>query len=193
MRDEIARRLVHASGTAVPLAYLFVPAVEWVHVQGLLIAGLLVALVLEIVRLIVGLDWWVYETLTREYERDNLAGYFLAVFSMAVVALAFGPTIAVPAILMLTVADPVSGLLGSGELRTAKDVTVLLTTFAVATLLAVPFVPATAAVCGGVAATVADGIKPVVSGYVVDDNLSIPVTSALAMFLAIELLPSTPV
>ena len=193
MRDEIVRRLVHASGTAVPLAYLFVPAVEWVHVQGLLIAGLLVALVLEIVRLVVGLDWWVYETLIREYEQDNLAGYFLAVFSMAVVALAFEPTVAVPAILMLTIADPVSGLLGSGELRTAKDVTVLLTTFAVATLLAVPFVPATAAVCGGVAATVADGIKPVVSGYVVDDNLSIPVTSAVAMFLAIELLPSTPV
>ncbi|PSQ24303.1 dolichol kinase [Halobacteriales archaeon QS_9_67_15] len=193
MRDEIVRRLVHASGTAVPLAYLFVPAVEWVHVQGLLIAGLLVALVLEIVRLVVGLDWWVYETLIREYEQDNLAGYFLAVFSMAVVALAFEPTVAVPAILMLTIADPVSGLLGSGELRTAKDVTVLLTTFAVATLLAVPFVPATAAVCGGVAATVADGIKPVVSGYVVDDNLSIPVASAVAMFLAIELLPSTPV
>ena len=193
MRDEIVRRLVHASGTAVPLAYLFVPAVEWVHVQGLLVAGLLVALALEIVRLVVGLDWWVYEKLIRKYEQDNLAGYFLAVFSMAVVALAFEPTVAVPAILMLTIADPVSGLLGSGELRTAKDVTVLLTTFAVATLLAVPFVPATAAVCGGVAATVADGIKPVVSGYVVDDNLSIPVTSAVAMFLAIELLPSTPV
>ena len=193
MRDEIARRLVHASGTAVPLAYLFVPAVEWVHVQGLLVAGLLVALALEVVRLVVGLDWWVYEKLIRKYEQDNLAGYFLAVFSMAVVALAFEPTVAVPAILMLTIADPVSGLLGSGELRTAKDVTVLLTTFAVATLLAVPFVPATAAVCGGVAATVADGIKPVVSGYVVDDNLSIPVTSAVAMFLAIELLPSTPV
>ena len=193
MPDEIVRRLVHASGTAVPLAYLFVPAVEWVHVQGLLVAGLLVALALEVVRLVVGLDWWVYEKLTREYEQDNLAGYFLAVFSMAVVALAFEPTVAVPAILMLTIADPVSGLLGSGELRTAKDVTVLLTTFAVATLLAVPFVPATAAVCGGVAATVADGIKPVVSGYVVDDNLSIPVTSAVAMFLAIELLPSTPV
>ena len=193
MRDEIVRRLVHASGTAVPLSYLFVPAVEWVHVQGLLVAGLLVALALEVVRLVVGLDWWVYEKLIRKYEQDNLAGYFLAVFSMAVVALAFEPTVAVPAILMLTVADPVSGLLGSGELRTAKDVTVLLTTFAVATLLAVPFVPATAAVCGGVAATVADGIKPVVSGYVVDDNLSIPVTSAVAMFLAIELLPSTPV
>jgi len=193
MRDEIARRLVHASGTAVPLAYLVVPAVEWVHVQALLVAGLGVALVLEVVRLVVGLDWWVYEKLTREYEQDNLAGYFLAVFSMTVVAVAFDPTVAVPAILMLTIADPVSGLLGSGELRTAKDVTVLLVTFAVATLLAVPFVPATAAVCGGVAATVADGLKPVIRGYVIDDNLTIPVASAAAMFLAIQFLPSTPV
>ena len=78
-------------------------------------------------------------------------------------------------------------------MRTAKDVTVLLTTFAVATLLAVPFVPATAAVCGGVAATVADGIKPVVRGYVIDDNLSIPVASAVAMYLAVDLLPASPV
>jgi len=193
MRDEIVRRMVHASGTAVPLAYLFVPQVEWYHVQALLVGGLAVALALELVRLVVGLDWWIYEKLTREYEQDNLAGYFLAVFSMAVVALAFDPTIAVPAILMLTIADPVSGLLGSGELRTAKDVTVLLTTFAVATLLAVPFVPATAAVLGGVAATVADGVKPVIRGYVIDDNLSIPLASAVVMYAAIEFLPSVPV
>ncbi|ELZ29337.1 hypothetical protein C475_03934 [Halosimplex carlsbadense 2-9-1] len=193
MRDEIARRLVHASGTAVPLAYLFAPGVEWVHVQALLVAGLAVALVLEVVRLVVGLDWWVYEKLTREYEQDNLAGYFLAVFSMTVVALAFEPAVAVPAILMLTIADPVSGLLGSGELRTAKDVTVLLTTFAVATLLAVPFVTPVAAVLGGAAATLADGVKPVIRGYVIDDNLTIPVAGAVAMFLAMQFLPSTPV
>ncbi|QLH76466.1 dolichol kinase [Halosimplex rubrum] len=191
MRDEILRRLVHASGTAVPLAYVLVPAVEWVHVQALLVGGLAVALVLEVVRLVVGLDWWVYEKLTREYEQDNLAGYFLAVFGMAVVALAFDPRVAVPAILMLTIADPVSGLLGSGELRTAKDVTVLLVTFAVATLLAVPFVTPIAAVLGGAAATVADGIKPVIRGYVIDDNLSIPLASAAAMSLAIQFLPAS--
>lgn len=193
MRDEIVRRMVHASGTAVPLAYLFVPQFEWIHVQALLVGGLSVALGLEIVRLVVGLDWWIYEKLTRKYEQDNLAGYFLAVFSMAVVALAFEPTIAVPAILMLTIADPVSGLLGSGELRTAKDVTVLLTTFGVATLLAVPFVPALAAVLGGAAATIADGIKPVIRGYVIDDNLSIPLASAVVMYAAIEFLPALPV
>ena len=206
MRDEIVRRMVHASGTAVPLAYLFVPAVEWVHVQALLVGGLAVALVLEVVRLVVGLDWWVYEKLTREYEQDNLAGYFLGAVGMAVVAVAFPPPggdpfvaaappseVAVPAMLMLTVADPVSGLLGSGELRTAKQVWVLLATFGVATLLATPFVPPVAAIIGGAAATVADGVKPVVATYVIDDNLSIPVASATAMFLAVEFLPATPV
>ncbi|WP_415379556.1 dolichol kinase [Halosimplex sp. TS25] len=192
MRDEIVRRLVHASGTAVPLSYLLVAEITWRHIQVLLVAGLMVAFVLEVIRLIVGLDWRIYEKLTREYEQDNLAGYFLAVFGMTVVALVFEPEIAVPALLMLTIADPVSGLLGSGELRTAKDVSVLLVTFAVATLLAVPFVPPVAAVLGGVAATVADGIKPVIRGYVIDDNLTIPVAGAVAMFLAIRYLPASP-
>ncbi|WP_436925332.1 dolichol kinase [Halosimplex amylolyticum] len=193
MHDEIARRLVHASGTAVPLSYLLVTEITWRHIQVLLVAGLMVAFVLEVIRLVVGLDWRIYEKLTREYEQDNLAGYFLAVFGMTVVALVFEPAIAVPALLMLTIADPVSGLLGSGELRTAKDVSVLLVTFAVATLLAVPFVPPTAAVLGGAAATVADGIKPVVRGYVIDDNLTIPVAGAVAMFLAVQYLPASPV
>jgi dolichol kinase len=193
MRDEIARRLVHASGTAVPLAFLLIGEVTWRHIQLLLVGGLVVAFALEVVRLIVGLDWKIYEKLTREYEQDNLAGYFLAVFGMTVVALTFEWQIAVPALLMLTIADPVSGLLGSGELRTAKDVSVLLVTFAVATLLAVPFVPPIAAILRGAAATVADGIKPVIRGYVIDGNLTIPVAGAAAMFLAVEFLPSTPV
>ncbi|WP_459193491.1 dolichol kinase [Halosimplex sp. J119] len=193
MRDEIARRLVHASGTAVPLAFLLIDEITWRHVQLLLVGGLVVAFALEVVRLIVGLDWQIYEKLTREYEQDNLAGYFLAVFGMTVVALAFEWQIAVPALLMLTIADPVSGLLGSGELRTAKDVSVLLVTFAVATLLAVPFVPPIAAILGGAAATVADGIKPVIRGYVIDDNLTIPLAGAVAMYLAIQYLPASPV
>jgi dolichol kinase len=91
--------------------------------------------------------------------------------------------------LMLTVADPVSGLLGSGTLRPTKQAWVLLATFGVATLLAAPFVPSTAAVFGGVAATVADGVKPVVRGYVIDDNLTIPVAAATAMYVAIQYLP----
>jgi dolichol kinase len=203
MADEVTRRLVHASTTAVPLSYLLVDRVTWRRLQVFLLLAVAVGFALEIVRLELGLDWWIFDKLTREYEQDNLAGYFLGGVGMTVVALLFPPPdanplftaldpsdVAIPAMLMLTVADPVSGLLGSGELRTAKQLWVLLATFGVATLLAVPFVPAAAAILGGATATVFDGIKPVVRGYVIDDNLTIPLGGAAVMFLAVQSLPA---
>ena len=197
MDDEVARRLVHASTSAVPLSYVFLDAVTWPRLQAFLLVAVAAAAGLEAARLCAGLDWRLFDRLAREYEQDNPAGYFLGAVGMTAVALAFPPTaatlvpgfgptpVAVPAILMLTVADPVSGLLGSGRLRPIKQAWVLLATFGVATLLAVPFVPGVAAVAGGIAATAADGVKPVVRGYVVDDNLSIPVAAAVAMSLAV--------
>jgi dolichol kinase len=193
MADEVTRRLVHASTSAVPLSYVLVDAVTWIRLQAVLLVAVAVVVVLEAVRLHVGLEWWIYDRLTREYEQDNPAGYALGAVGLTAVALAFppesglvpalGPTpVAVPAMLMLTVADPLSGLLGSGELRPAKQAWVLLATFGVATLLAVPFVPSLVAIAGGVATTVADGLKPTVQGYVIDDNLSIPVAAAVVMF-----------
>jgi dolichol kinase len=195
MRDEVARRLVHVCGVVIPLPYLLFPTVvTWRVVQAFLVVALAVALGLETVRLVVGLDWRIYERLTREYEQDNPAGYALYFVGMTVVALAFPPSatagnVAVPAMLMLAVADPVSGLLSSGELRPVKQGWVLLATFGVATLLASPFVPSLAAVLGGVAATVADGVKPTIRGYVVDDNFSIPVAAAVTMYVVVEYLP----
>ncbi|MEF8842521.1 MAG: dolichol kinase [Haloarculaceae archaeon] len=192
MRPEVERRLVHATGAAIPLAWA-VGLVEWWSVQLAWTVALAVALALEAGRLSGRVDLAIYDRLTREYERDNLAGYALYMVSMTLVAylfafepgvtfggvLPFRPGVAAAAMLMLAFADPVSGLLGSGELR--KRVRVLLATFAVATLVAVPFVPVLAAVLGGAAATLADGVKPVVAGYVVDDNLTIPPAAAVGM------------
>jgi len=190
MGDEVTRRLLHATGTAVPLAHILAPdRVTWRVVQALLVVALLVALALEVVRLYVGLDWAIYDRLTRAYEQDNPAGYFLYAVGMTAVALAFTPTIALPAMLLLTIADPVSGLLSDGQLRPTKQSWVLLATFGVALLLAAPFVPPRAAILGALAATVADGVKPTIRGYVVDDNLSIPVAAAVAMSVAVEWLP----
>ena len=184
-RDEVLRRLVHASGTGLPALYLLGWA-TWREITVLYLVGTAIALGLEVLRLYVGLDWAIYERLTREYEQDNLAGYALYVISSAAVAVAVAPRIAVPAILMLTIADPVSGLLGSGELRAAKRTFVLLATFGVCMLLATPFVPLVPALFGAVAATAADGLKPVIRGYVVDDNLTIPPAAAVAMLLGFE-------
>jgi len=191
---EVERRLVHATGAAIPLAWTF-GLVEWWSVRLAWTGALAGALALEAGRLSGRVDLAIYDRLTREYERDNLAGYALYMVSMTLVAYLFAfepgvafagvlpyrPGVAAAAMLMLALADPVSGLLSSGELRDVKRLRVLAATFAVATLVAVPFVPALPAVLGGAAATLADGVKPVVAGYVIDDNLTIPPAAAVGM------------
>ena len=188
MSGEVKRRLVHVSGTAAPASYLL-GILSWQQLQILLVAGSLAALLLEIVRLSIGLDWAIFDELTREYEQDNLAGYALYMFGMTAVVLAFDSQIAVPAMLMLTIADPISGLLGAGQLRPVKRGSILLVTFGVCIVIASLFVPITAAILGAVVATLADGAKPVISGYVIDDNITIPIGAAVAMFVGLQYLP----
>ncbi|WP_440006859.1 dolichol kinase [Halomicrococcus sp. SG-WS-1] len=189
MRSEIKRRLVHVSGTGMPALYLL-DLVTWQQLQELLVLGSASALVLEIVRLFVGLNWRIYDELTREYEQENLAGYALYAFGMTATALAFEPRVAVPAILMLTIADPISGVLGSGELG-VKAAHTLLVTFAVCvTIASLLGLPLLAAVLGALVATLADGVKPVVAGYVIDDNLTIPIGAGVAMFVGVRYLPT---
>ena len=188
MSGEVKRRLVHVSGTGLPALYLL-GLLKWQQLRWLLLVGSCVALVLEILRLFVGLDWQIYDELTRSYEQDNLAGYALYFFGMTATAWVFEPRIAIPAMLMLTIADPISGLIGSGELG-IKAAHTLLVTFAVCLLIAsVLGLPFPAAVLGAIAATLADGVKPVIAGYVIDDNLTIPLGAAVAMFVALRYLP----
>lgn len=189
---ELKRRAVHASGVGFPALYLL-RVVDWPTLGWLLLAGAGVAAGLEAVRLGVGLDWAIYETLTREYERDNVAGYALYMFSMTAVALAFEPHVAVPGMLMLAIGDPVSGLLGSNEAGRAKRLGVLGVMFAVCFALAAavlvgpaPLTPAlVAAAVGAAGATVADGFTPVIRGHVLDDNLTIPPVACLGIWLVL--------
>jgi dolichol kinase len=185
---EFKRRLVHASGTGLPLLYVL-DFVTWRQFGYVMIAASAVAAVLEFFRLIVGLDWRIYDELTRPYEQTNLAGYALYMFSITAVALVFAPHLAVPAALMLTIGDPISGLLGTTrEAGEPKRPRTLGAMFAVCLLVSAPFlvpvagvaVGGAAAVAAAVAATVADGFTPVIAGYVVDDNASIPPAAAVA-------------
>ncbi|MBX0295944.1 dolichol kinase [Haloarcula nitratireducens] len=196
MADEVARRLVHVTGATVPLAHVLAPdVVTWRVVQAFLALALAIVVVLEFLRLSVGLDWAIYDRLTRPYEQENPAGYALYIVGMALVAGSVGVlgmpvAVAVSAMLMLAIGDPISGLLGSNDASTVKQVWVLLAMFGVCTLLASPFVSPAAAVLGGLAATFADGVKPTVAGYVVDDNFSIPVLAAAAMWAGVAYLGS---
>ncbi len=198
---EFKRRLVHASGTGLPLLYVL-DFVTWRQFGYVMIAASAVAAVLEFFRLIVGLDWRIYDELTRPYEQTNLAGYALYMFSITAVALVFAPYLAVPAALMLTIGDPISGLLGTTrEAGEPKRPRTLAAMFAVCLLVAVPYlVPVAGVAVGGIAAvaaalaaTVADGFTPVIAGYVIDDNASIPPVAAVAGGVVLALTGAAPV
>jgi dolichol kinase len=192
---EFERRLVHAGGTLYPVPYLL-GWFTWTETRYFLVVALAVVLSLEFLRLVVGLDHPLYRKLTREYESDALAGYALYQVSMTGAVLLLEPTLAIPAMWMLSVGDPVSGALADNEATEAKRPAAWIAMFLVCFGLAVPFtIPAfgpdvgvAVAVAGAAPAAVADGLPPIVRGVAVDDNLTIPPAAAGGMLLAITVL-----
>lgn len=185
MGDELGRRVVHLSGATIPLAH--VAGLPWWVVEVVLVVLLVSVVVLEGLRLGVGLDWWIYRRLTRPYEQTSVAGYALYAVGMATVGLLAQPTVAVPALLMLAVGDPVGGLLGGDEQRRIKRPLALGGTAFVCFFLAVPFLPLGVAAATAVTAALADGVFLEVRGHVIDDNLTIPLGAAVVATLGLML------
>nr|WP_305882803.1 dolichol kinase [Halobellus rarus] len=193
--------MVHVSGTGLPLLYVL-GFVTWTQLGYVMLLASAIAAGLEFVRLVVGLDWSIYDDLTRSYEQSNVAGYALFVFSITAVVLAFAPHIAVPAALMLTIGDPISGVLGTTrEAGEPKRLRTLGAMFTVCLVVSVPFLLPVAGIAIGLAAsvaaalgaTLADGFKPVIAGYVVDDNLSIPPAASVAAGVVLAATGAAPV
>ncbi|GAA0296284.1 dolichol kinase [Halarchaeum salinum] len=183
---ELGRRAIHALGACIPLAWLLSLA-PWRWVEWVLVGGLALGAALEYLRLSGRAQWAVYDRLTREYEQENLAGYFLYAVGMAVTGLAFPPSVAAPAMLMLAFADPLSGLLYTGGIG-RKPVAVMAATFCLCLVLAVTAGMALLpGVLGALGATLADGMTPTVRGHVIDDNLTIPVVAASAMWVGLRI------
>ncbi|RQG93243.1 dolichol kinase [Natrarchaeobius halalkaliphilus] len=195
MADELKRRLVHASGAGLVALYLladhFEVGLTWQYFRYLMIVLSFGVIGLEILRLRVGLEWWLYEKLTREYEQDQFAGYGYYMVSMTAVVLVFQPAIALPAMLMLAIGDPISGAVSDDSLRRVKGPTVLVTMFVVSAALATPFLfhSPLAIVAAALGATIADGVKLQFGEFIVDDNLTIPIYAATLSFLALEFAP----
>jgi len=187
LEGEVGRRLVHVSGAGFPLLYLL--GLDWWRLQLLLVGGVPIVAVMELVRLRYGLDWWVYEHLTRPYEESTVAGYALYIASMALVAVAFDPGVAVPAMLMLAVADPVGGVLAGTDPIPIKRPRAIAGAFLVCLVVGLPFLPPAAAVAAAAGASLADGIFLQVRGTVIDDNLSIPIVAAVAAWIVVTYAP----
>lgn len=179
--SEAGRRLVHLSGVVVPLAYIF-EILAWQTIQVILLVGTAAVLVVEFLRLRGVIQWKIYDLLIREYEEDDVGAYVLFAVGMTLVALFAPIRAAIPAMLLLTIVDPIGGMLSSRTELGSKQPGVLIAVFTFATAIAmlvdVPFIPALA---GGLATALADGMKPIVAGYVLDDDFTIPVASAIAI------------
>jgi dolichol kinase len=194
MADELKRRLVHSSGAGLVALYLLASFLElgltWDRFRVLMVILALGVIGLEFLRLRVGLDWAIYDKLTREYEQDQFAGYGYYMVSMAVAVLVFQPAIALPAMLMLAIGDPISGAVSDDTLKTVKGPTVLITMFVVSAVLAAPFLyeAPLAVLAAALGATIADGVKVRIGDFIVDDNLTIPIYASVLAYLALEFL-----
>ncbi|MDG5758385.1 dolichol kinase [Natronococcus sp. A-GB1] len=194
MADELKRRLVHSSGAGLVALYLLASFLElgltWDRFRVLMVFLALGVIGLEFLRLRVGLDWTIYDKLTREYEQDQFAGYGYYMVSMTVAVLLFQPAIALPAMLMLAIGDPISGAVSDDTLKTIKGPRVLITMFVVSAVLAAPFLyeAPLAVLAAAVGATIADGIKVQIGDFIVDDNLTIPIYASVLAYLALEFL-----
>lgn len=181
--SELGRRFVHVSGSVIPLAAL--AGVEWFIVKWVVLLGAATALVLEVLRLTGTVEWWLFDRLTRDYEWRSIAGYAWYAIGFAVVAWAFDPLIAIAAMLMLSVGDPVSGLMATGKTG-VKRAPVLAATFGVCLSIAVLLeITLLAAVVGATVATLADGVTLKIGDRYIDDNIAIPVGAGTAMWLVV--------
>ena len=189
--SEYGRRAIHASGVGMPAIYLL-DIVTWTELRYFMLVVTGIVFTLEFLRLVVGLNHRLYDEITRPYEQHAVAGYALYMLSMTSVAVLFGPAVTIPAMLMLILGDPVSGMLGDNAVDEHKRPAVVAAMFGLCFLLAVPFTVAgvdtaagdalavgvAAAVVGAACGAVADGIKPLVAGVALDDNLTIPPVAA---------------
>lgn len=196
MRAEVSRRLVHALGAVVPLSYV-ADVAAWGDIRLLVAIGIVAALTIEVLRLFARVEVPGVGRLIRGYEEEYVAGYALYLLGGGAVALAFDPDVAVPALLMLTLGDPIAGLLTGespaiiGDPRRltvmVKRVRVLAVMFALCLAFGLYSLDPPAAAAAATVATAGDGLKPAYRGYVLDDNLSIPIGAALAAVAAMEL------
>ncbi|APX97585.1 diacylglycerol/polyprenol kinase family protein [Natronorubrum daqingense] len=196
MADELKRRLVHSSGAGLVALYLLANYADlgltWPRFQALMVVLALGTIGLEFLRLQVGLDWTIYDKLTREYEQDQFAGYGYYMVSMTVAVLLFDPQIALPAMLMLALGDPISGAVSDDSLKFVKGPKVLVTMFVVSAIIATPFLYELplAVVAAALGATIADGVKLRIGDYIVDDNLTIPIYAGVLAWLVVEFVPA---
>lgn len=183
---EIKRRLIHASGVFIPLLYVS-ELINWTEVGIILLICFLIVTVLEYLRLYEGFNHIIFEKLTRPYESENIAGYALYIYGMFISWILFPPVAVISGMLMLSIGDPVSGILGNIQREYNIKPLVMTAMFVICYIIVLPltineiglYLGVIAAFIASLGAVIVDEYKPRINGRIIDDNLTIPIISAL--------------
>lgn len=193
---EILRKSIHLLGILIPALYYYIDRDTAVLWMGLLVGMLFLS---EWMRLH---GYFSFPgIIIRSHEVHNAAGHLYMMTSAFIVIVLFSKTIAIAAMTMAVVGDTASGIVGAmwgtkAHVRHTrlplKPVPVVLVMFFssfisgyLATLTpGLELLPAVSIAMGALGATLADGVPWHVRGRVLDDNLTIPVLSALFIFLS---------
>jgi dolichol kinase len=190
---EVRRKLIHLSGLSVPLGILVFGKI---YTAAMIALALTVALVLEAGRL----KGMVYLPAVRDHEQEKVAGYIYYIFGSLVTVAIFSPMIAITAMLMLSLGDAVSGLVGSvlensnvrgcNQRWRIKPFPIVTAMFMACLAIgylssAITDLPFQVYLAGAVGATMADSIALVFCNRGLDDNLTIPIFAGVMMSLAV--------
>src|SRR5512136_335173 len=136
----------------------------------------------------------------RDHEQEKVAGYIYYILGSLVTVIVFRPMIAVVAMLMLSLGDAVSGLVGSvlvnANVRARNEkwrfkpfpivVSMFLACLAIGFLSSgITHLPWQVYLCGALGATVADSMALFVGNRGLDDNLTIPIFSGFMMSISL--------
>lgn len=193
---EILRKSIHLLGIIIPGIYYFIDrstAILWLS----LIVGVLFIAEWMRLRGIISFPG----IILRSHEMHKVAGYLYLIASALIVIALFSKTIAIAAITMAVIGDTSSGIVGSLWGKKAnvrhtrlhfKPTPILLVMFLtsfisgyLATLAPrLDTLPVFSLAMGALGAMLADGVPWHIRGQILDDNLTIPIISALIIFLS---------
>ena len=189
---EIKRKTIHITGLSVPVGIVVFGKI---YTAGMIALALGVALILEAGRL----RGRISLPATRDHEQEKVAGYIYYIFGSLVTVALFQPMIALTSMLMLSLGDAVSGLVGSVLMNANvreqnvrwrfKPLPIVASMFLACMVIgylssSLTRLPWEIYLFGALGATLADSMALVVCNRGLDDNLTIPIFSGIMMSLA---------
>ncbi len=196
LSKELIRKSIHLAGMLIPVIYYFT---DRFNILFWLIPLVIITLQLEWMRLSGSIRY--PAVLLRPLEEHRVAGYVYSIIAAVIVIALFPKTIAITALTMAILGDFSSGIASAmwgkkADVRQmrlpVKPVPILLvmllvsfsTGYLAAQAPGLAPLPVYSVALGALGATLADGVPWKIRGRVLDDNLTIPLVSALLMLVS---------